>query len=85
MDLNRNRGIGGIRMLETSRLEDQITDEELERRESVAVKLLRRRKQMASNYSSIETVSLQSPVIYTDDAYAQKQIEKATELEADLG
>ncbi len=84
MDLNRNRGIGGIRMLETSRLEDQITDEELERRESVAVKLLRRRKQMASNYSSIETVSLQSPVIYTDDAYAQKQIEKATELEADL-
>lgn len=33
---------------ETSRLEDQITDEELERRESVAVKLLRRRKQMAS-------------------------------------
>lgn len=43
---------------ETSRLEDQITDEELERRESVAVKLLRRRKQMASNYSSIETISL---------------------------
>lgn len=85
MDLNRNRGIGGIRMLETSRLEDQITDEELERRESVAVKLLRRRKQMASNYSSIETISLQSPVIYTDDAYVQKQIEKATELEADLG
>lgn len=70
---------------ETSRLEDQITDEELERRESVAVKLLRRRKQMDSNYSSIETISLQSPVIYTDDAYVQKQIEKATELEADLG
>lgn len=70
---------------ETSRLEDQITDEELERRESVAVNLLRRRKQMASNYSSIETISLQSPVIYTDDAYVQKQIEKATELEADLG
>ena len=70
---------------EASRLEDQITDEELERRESVAVKLLRRRKQMASNYSSIETISLQSPVIYTDDAYVQKQIEKATELEADLG
>lgn len=70
---------------ETSRLEDQITDEELERREYVAVKLLRRRKQMASNYSSIETISLQSPVIYTDDAYVQKQIEKATELEADLG
>ena len=70
---------------ETSRLEDQITDEELERRESFAVKLLRRRKQMASNYSSIETISLQSPVIYTDDAYVQKQIEKATELEADLG
>lgn len=70
---------------ETSRLEDQITDEELERRESVAVKLLRRQKQMASNYSSIETISLQSPVIYTDDAYVQKQIEKATELEADLG
>lgn len=70
---------------ETSRLEDQITDEELERRKSVAVKLLRRRKQMASNYSSIETISLQSPVIYTDDAYVQKQIEKATELEADLG
>ena len=70
---------------ETSRLEDQITDEELERRESVAVKLLRRRKQMASSYSSIETISLQSPVIYTDDAYVQKQIEKATELEADLG
>jgi hypothetical protein len=70
---------------ETSRLEDQITDEELERRESVAVKLLRCRKQMASNYSSIETISLQSPVIYTDDAYVQKQIEKATELEADLG
>ena len=40
---------------------------------------------MASNYSSIETISLQSPVIYTDDAYVQKQIEKATELEADLG
>lgn len=70
---------------ETSRLEDQITDEELERRESVAVKLLRRRKQMAFNYSSIEMISLQSPVIYTDDAYVQKQIEKATELEADLG
>lgn len=72
-------------MLEASRFEDQITDEEIERIESVSVKLSRRRKQMASNYRSIETTSLQSPVIYTDYAYAQKQIEKATELEAELG
>lgn len=52
-------------------------DEALDRRDAVAGKLHRRRKQLASVYSGIETKSLPEPVIYTDDAYAMKQIERA--------
>jgi hypothetical protein len=52
-------------------------DEALDRRDAVAGKLHRRRKQLASVYSGIETKSLPEPVIYTDDAYATKQIERA--------
>ena len=48
-------------------------DEALDRRDAVAGKLHRRRKQLASVYSGIET----EPIIYTDDAYAMKQIERA--------
>lgn len=52
-------------------------DEALDRRDAVAGKLHRRRKQLASVYSGIETKSLPEPIIYTDDAYAMKQIERA--------
>ena len=52
-------------------------DEALDRRDAVAGKLHRRRKQLASVYLGIETKSLSEPVIYTDDAYAMKQIERA--------
>lgn len=52
-------------------------DEALDRRDAVAGKLHRRRKKLASVYSGIETKSLPEPVIYTDDAYATKQIERA--------
>lgn len=52
-------------------------DEALDRRDAVAGKLHRRRKQLASVYSGIETKSLPESVIYTDDAYATKQIERA--------
>lgn len=43
-------------------------DEALDRRDAVAGKLHRRRKQLASVYSGIETKSLPEPIIYTDDA-----------------
>lgn len=52
-------------------------DEALDRRDAVAGKLHRRRKQLASVYSGIETKSSPEPIIYTDDAYAMKQIERA--------
>lgn len=58
-------------------------DEALDRRDAVAGKLHRRRKQLASVYSGIETKSLPEPVIYTDDAYAMKQIERAMNEEKD--
>ena len=49
----------------------------------MAGKLHRRRKQLAFVYSGIETKSLPEPVIYTDDAYAMKQIERAMNEEKD--
>ena len=52
-------------------------DEALDRRDAVAGKMHRRRKQLASVYSGIETKSSPEPIIYTDDAYAMKQIERA--------
>lgn len=52
-------------------------DEALDRRDAVAGKLHRRRKQLASVYSGIETKLSPEPIIYTDDAYAMKQIERA--------
>ena len=58
-------------------------DEALDRRDAVAGKLHRRRKQLASVYSGIETKSLPEPVIYTDDAYAMKQIKRAMNEEKD--
>lgn len=58
-------------------------DEALDRRDAVAGKLHRRRKQLAFVYSGIETKSLPEPVIYTDDAYAMKQIERAMNEEKD--
>lgn len=58
-------------------------DEALGRRDAVAGKLHRRRKQLAFVYSGIETKSLPEPVIYTDDAYAMKQIERAMNEEKD--
>lgn len=58
-------------------------DEALDRRDAVAGKLHRRRKQLASVYSGIETKSLPEPVIYTDDAYATKQIKRAMNKEKD--
>lgn len=58
-------------------------DEALDRRDAVAGKLHRRRKQLAFVYSGIETKSLPGPVIYTDDAYAMKQIERAMNEEKD--
>lgn len=58
-------------------------DEALDRRDAVAGKLHRRRKQLASVYLGIETKSLPEPVIYTDDAYATKQIEMAMNEEKD--
>lgn len=58
-------------------------DEALDRRDAVAGKLHRRRKQLASVYLGIETKSLPEPVIYTDDAYAMKQIERAMNEEKD--
>jgi hypothetical protein len=58
-------------------------DEALDRRDAVAGKLHRRRKQLASVYSGIETKSSPEPIIYTDDAYAMKQIERARNEEKD--
>ena len=58
-------------------------DEAVDRRDAVAGKLHRRRKQLAFVYSGIETKSLPEPVIYTDDAYAMKQIERAMNEEKD--
>lgn len=58
-------------------------DEALDRRDAVVGKLHRRRKQLASVYSGIETKSLPEPVIYTDDAYATKQIKRAMNKEKD--
>lgn len=58
-------------------------DEALDRRDAVAGKLHRRRKQLASVYSGIETKSSPEPIIYTDDAYAMKQIERAMNEEKD--
>ena len=58
-------------------------DEALDRRDAGAGKLHRRRKQLAFVYSGIETKSLPEPVIYTDDAYAMKQIERAMNEEKD--
>lgn len=68
--------IGGIYMSVIMENETR-PDEALDRRDAVAGKLHRRRKQLASVYSGIETKSLPEPVIYTDDAYATKQIERA--------
>ena len=68
--------IGGIYMSGIVENETR-PDEALDRRDAVAGKLHRRRKQLASVYSGIETKSLPEPVIYTDDAYATKQIERA--------
>ena len=58
-------------------------DEALDRRDAVAGKLHRRRKQLASVYSGIETKSSPEPIISTDDAYAMKQIERARNEEKD--
>lgn len=68
--------IGGIYMSVIVENETR-PDEALDRRDAVAGKLHRRRKQLAFVYSGIETKSLPEPVIYTDDAYATKQIERA--------
>ena len=74
--------IGGIYMSVIMENETR-PDEALDRRDAVAGKLHRRRKQLASVYSGIETKSLPEPVIYTDDAYATKQIERARNEEKD--
>ena len=74
--------IGGIYMSVIMENETR-PDEALDRRDAVAGKLHRRRKQLAFVYSGIETKSLPEPVIYTDDAYAMKQIERAMNEEKD--
>mgnify|MGYP000117992631 CR=1 FL=1 len=74
--------IGGIYMSVIVENETR-PDEALDRRDAVAGKLHRRRKQLAFVYSGIETKSLPEPVIYTDDAYAMKQIERAMNEEKD--
>ena len=74
--------IGGIYMSVIMENETR-PDEALDRRDAVAGKLHRRRKQLASVYSGIETKSSPEPIIYTDDAYAMKQIERARNEEKD--
>lgn len=68
-----------MKMIEAAEL---LTDDGLDQKAAGLMKLNRRRKQMARIYSGIETKSLPEPVIYTDDDYAEEQIEMATNEDA---